>query len=81
MRPGPVLVRVVQAQAELPGQGQRGGVLGIDELGVPLDQLPIREVAAHCADPAARHGVVLVDLGLDAVPGPQPVRAAQPGDA
>jgi hypothetical protein len=55
-------------------------VCGIDELGVLLDDLPVFEISAQRPDPAARHRVVLVDFRPDAMPGPQPVSAAQPGD-
>src|SRR5580692_13027009 len=81
MRPRRVLVSVVERQAKAFRQCQRGRVLGVDELGMLLDDLAVFEVPAPCPDPAARHRVVLVDLRPDAGPGPEPVSAAQPRDA
>ena len=75
-----VLVGVVQPQPEPFRQGQRRGVLGVDELGVLLDQLAVVEEPAQGPDPPAGDRVPLVDLGPDPVPVPQPQRAAQPGD-
>src|ERR1700722_369411 len=78
--PGRVLVGVVELEAEPPGQGQRLGVLRVDELRVLLDYLPIAEITAQRLDPPAGDGVELVDLGPDPVPAPQPVGAAESGD-
>ena len=56
-------------------------MLGVDELGVLLDQLAVIEVPVKRPDPTAGNGVELVHLGPDPVPAPQAVSAAEPGDA
>ena len=73
---------VVQVQAEPRGQPPDLGVLGGDELRVLLGVLPAVVEAAQRDDaPAWLYRVVLVDVTADAVPGPQPVGAAEPGEA
>jgi len=81
MSPRRVLIGVVEPEAEALGQRQRRRVLGVDELAVFLDDLPILEISAQCPDPAPRHRVVLEDLRRDAVPRPQSISAAQPCDS
>ena len=75
----PVLVGVIESEAETPRQGQRRRVLGVNELRVLLRDLPVREVPAQRPYPAAGHRVVLVNMRLDAVTSPKPVSTAKAG--
>jgi hypothetical protein len=55
-------------------------VLGIDEFGVLLDELPVIEHSAQGSYPTPGQTVVFVHVGSDAVAVPQLVCATQPCD-
>ena len=81
VRAGWVLVGVVEGEAEALGQCQGLRMLGVDELGVLLDALPIGEVVPQRPDPPARDDVVLIDVRLDPMAPPQRVGASEAGNA